>query len=301
MPAIVPAIVPSLQVIVTGSGGRLGAATVRFLRDRHRVIAWDRKAMDLRSPEQMDDHFGALEFSAVIHCAAVSGVDYCEQHPEEALAVNTDAVARIARICAQRGAKLVHVSTDYVYDGSRPGLRFETDPCRPLGVYARTKYEAEKAVLAASPDFLVARASWIFGPDRPSFVDSIIRHARKESTGGAIADKWSNPSYSMDQAAMLEALVLNPAARGTVNLCNAGSCSWLEYGQAALDLAHAAGVPLKCRTLQPQRCAEMPGFLAERPVHTGMDTSRLQELTGQPVRPWRDALAHYIGTYYGRQ
>ncbi len=242
-----------------------------------------------------------MEFDAVIHCAAVTGVDYCEQHPDEARAVNTDATAQIARLCAARGAKLIHVSTDYVYDGAVPGLRVESDACRPLGVYAKTKWAAEEAVLAASPDFVVARASWIFGPDRAGFVDHIIQRAQKEKACGAIADKWSNPSYSADLAAMLEALARNPEARGPVNLCNEGSCTWLEYGQAALELAEAAGVALKCRTLAPQLCAEMPGFLAERPVHTAMDTTRLETLTGQAVRPWRGALADYIGTFYGRR
>jgi len=289
-----------MRIIVTGTGGRLGAAVARHLRDRHRVIAWDRKALDLTSPGQITDHFSAVEFDAVIHCAAVTGVDYCEQHPEEARAVNTHAPAQIAGLCASRGARLVHVSTDYVYDGTRPGLRVESDPCQPLGVYGQSKRDAEIAVLSSHSDVLVARASWIFGPDRPGFADSIIQRAISQPDCGAIADKWSNPSYSHDQAALLEALVLNPEARGIVNLCNAGRCSWLEYGQAALDFAHAAGVSLRCRTLQPQRCSEMPGFLAERPIHTAMDTCHLELFTGQPVRPWREALADYIGTYYGR-
>jgi dTDP-4-dehydrorhamnose reductase len=290
-----------MRIIITGTGGRLGAAVARHLRDRHRVIAWDRKALDLSCPDQVDDHFGALDFEAVIHCAALTSVDYCEQHPEEAHAVNTAAPARIARICQDRGARMIHVSTDYVYDGIQPGLRFESDPCHPLGIYARTKYAAERAILETSPGFLVARASWIFGPDRASFVDAIIQRASQQPQCGAIADKWSTPSYSLDLAAFLEALVLNPDASGMVNLCNAGSCSWLEYGQAALDLAYEAGVSLQCRRLYPQRCADMPDFLASRPVHTAMDINRLTILTGGRVRPWREALADYIGTYYGRK
>ncbi|MDB6070869.1 MAG: dTDP-4-dehydrorhamnose reductase, partial [Verrucomicrobiales bacterium] len=157
------------------------------------------------------------------------------------------------------------------------------------------------AVLETDDAFLVARESWIFGPDRAGFADSIVERATKSEDCGAIADKWSNPSYSVDMARNLEALVLNPEARGIVNLCNAGSCSWLEYGQAALDFAAEAGVELKCRVLSPQRCADMPGFLAERPVHTAMDTTRLDAWTGQKVRPWQEALADYFGTYYGRR
>ena len=289
-----------MRIIITGTGGRLGAAVARHLRDRHRVIAWDRKALDLQSPGQIDDHFGALEFDAVIHCGALTGVDYCEQHAEEAHAVNTAAPAHIARICASRGAKLIHISTDYVYQATVPGLRRESDPCQPIGVYGTTKRAAEIAVLDAHPDFLVARASWIFGPDRPGFVDFVIQRARTEPNVSAIADKWSTPSYSEDQAVLLEALLFNPDARGIVNLCNAGGCHWLEYGQAALDFAQAAGVQLQCRTLSPASCSDMSGFLIPRPVHTSMDTTRLADLTGQRIRPWREALEEYIGTYYGR-
>ncbi len=295
-----PLPIPPLRLIVTGTGGRLGAALARELRQRHRLVAWDRKALDLSVPAQIADHFGALAFDAVIHCAALTNLDYCQQHPRQARAVNADAPAHIAALCASRGARLIHLSTDYVYDGSTPGLRRESDPSLPLSVYARTKADAEQAVLAAHPDFLVARASWIYGPDRPSFPDSIIERAQQSAQCRAISDKWSSPSYSRDLALLLEALLLNPQARGIVNLCNAGSCSWLEYGQAALDLAYQVGVPLRCRTLSPQSCAEMPGFLAERPRHTGMDSSRLASLTGLAVRPWREALADYIGTFYGR-
>lgn len=291
-----------MRIILTGTGGRLGGALARHLRDRHRVIAWDRKALDLRSPEQIDDHFSAVAFDAVIHSAAVTSVDYCEKHPVEAREVNAEAPARIARICRERGARFIHVSTDYVYDGSKPGPRVETDPVAPLGVYARSKADGEKAVLETSPEFLVARASWIFGPDRESFVDSIIRRAQKSEDCEAISDKFSSPSYSADMAALLEALLLNRDATGVVNLCNAGGgCSWLEYGQAALDFAAEAGVPLKCRSPRPISVSEMPGFLAPRPVHTGMDTTRLAALAGLPVRHWREALREYVHRCYGRR
>lgn len=289
-----------MRIIITGTGGRLGAAVARRLRDRHRVIAWDRKAMDLREPEQIRDHFGAVQFDVVIHCAALTSVDHCEDHPDEARAVNTEAPALLARLCRDRGARLIQVSTDYVYDGRLPGPRRESDPVDPLGVYARTKREAEEAVLETSANFLVARTSWIFGPDRPSFADTILDRARRGGDCGAIAGKWSNPSYSHDLAAMLEALALNPAATGLVNLCNAGGCSWLEYGQACLDIAAEAGVALKCRTLKPLELHEIPSFKAPRPIHTSMDTGRLAELTGAPVRPWREALTEYIRTYHGR-
>ena len=289
-----------MRIIITGTGGRLGAAVARHLRDRHRVIAWDRKALDLASPQQIDDHFGAVAFDAVIHCAAMTRLDECETQPALAHAVNALAPQQIATHCATRGAKMIYVSTDYVYDGTRPGLRTEADACHPLSVYAQSKYAGEQAVLATLENALVARASWIFGPDREGFVDQIIQRAQRETHGSAIADKWSTPSYSLDQAHWLEALLLNPLATGIVNLCNAGECSWQAYGEAALAHAAAAGVRLNYRTLAPQTCATMPGFTAQRPIHTAADTTKLAHLTGQKIRPWQAALADYISRYYGR-
>lgn len=290
-----------MNVVVTGTGGRLGAAVARHLRGRHRVVAYDRKAMDLREPEQIADHLTGLHFDALINCAAVTSLDYCEQHPDDASAVNAGAPAIMARLCREQGARMIHVSTDYVYDGATPGLRREGDVTNPLSVYARTKLEGENHVLAESPAHLVARTTWVFGPDKESFVDQIIARAKKEPACGAIGDKFSSCSYSLDMAEQLERLLLNPEAAGIFNLCNDGPCSWLELGQAALDIVSDLGWKLRCRTLQSQRLADMKSFLAPRPVHTSLDVSKLALATGLRPRVWREALQDYLATFYGPQ
>ncbi len=286
-----------MKVVVTGTGGRLGAAVARQLRERHRVVAYDRRAMDLRCPQQMDDHLGALEFEVLINCAAVTQVDYAEQHPVEAHEANALAPAHMAAICARRGARMIHVSTDYVYDGAAPGLRRETDAVNPLSVYGRTKREGEERVLEADDRFIVARTSWVFGPDRPSFVDQIIARAQKEADCGAIADKFSSASYSLDMAEQLDFL-LSVREGGVYNLCNEGSCTWHTLGQAALDTVAALGWKLHTRTLAEQRLADMTALLAPRPVHTSLDVTRLAAATSLRPRPWREALADYLRTYY---
>ena len=287
-----------LRVVVTGTGGRLGAAVARVLRQRgHRVVAWDRKALDLTSPERIDDHFGAVRFDAVVHCAAATSLDWCEANEAEAMAVNAEAPARIAGHCLRQSARMIQVSTDYVYDGTRPGLRLESDALRPLGVYARTKAAGERAALTSGARALVARTSWVFGPDRPAFVDQMLAAAQRGGPCEAIADKWSSPSYSMEMAGIIDGLLRRPDVDGVINLCNAGSCSWQEYGQAALDIASGLGLTLRCRQVEPLRLAEMKAFVAPRPVHTGMDCGRLAAL-GLAPRPWREALADYIATYH---
>ena len=288
----------AMRVIVTGTGGRLGGAVARHLRLRgHRVVAWDRKAVDLGAPERIDDHFGAAAYDAVVHCAAATSLEWCELNPEEAAVVNAEAAGRIARHCREQGARMVQVSTDYVYDGTVPGLRRECDLLAPCGVYARTKLAGERAVLESGARVVVARVSWVFGPDRPAFPDQLIERARREETCAAIGDKWSTPCYSVDLAEQIEGLLWMEDVEGVFNLGNTGECTWQEYGQAALDLVSEMGIPLRCRTVGAQTLAEMTGFLAPRPVHTAMDLTKLRAL-GIPARPWREALADYLATYY---
>ncbi len=289
-----------MNVVVTGTGGRLGAAVARHLRTRHRVVAYDRRAMDLREPAQMEDHLSGLKYEVLINCAAVTSVDYCEQHSDEAHAVNAAAPALMAGLCRARGARMIQVSTDYVYDGTKPGLRSEDDPVLPLGVYARSKRGGEERVLSESPANLVVRTSWVFGPDRPSFVDQVIEKAVKEADCSVVGDKFSSCSYSLDMAEQLERLMENPEACGVLNLCNEGECSWREFGQAALDIVAELGWKLQCRTLQSMKLADMKQFIAPRPVHTALDVSRLAAATGLRPRPWREALTDYLKIYFGR-
>ena len=287
-----------LRVVVTGTGGRLGGAVARRLRQRgHRVVAWDRKALDLTVPEQIDDHFGGARYDVVVNCAAATLLDWCEDHPEEAWQVNAEAARRMAEHCVAQGARLIHVSTDYVYDGRLPGLREEADPVEPLGVYAATKAEGERVVLASGADAVVARVSWVFGPDRPAFPDQMLRQALRGESCAAVADKWSVPTYSHDLADMIGWLLVQPRISGVLNLCSEGSCSWQEYGQATLDLAAELGLPLKVRHVEPLTLAAMKSFRAVRPVWTAMSTRRMRSLGFTP-RPWREALGEYLRTYY---
>lgn len=290
-----------MRVVVTGTGGRLGAAVARHLRDRHQVVAYDRKALDLREPRRIEDHLLGLEFDALINCAAVTSLEYCETHADEAAAVNVAAPALMARISRERNARMIHVSTNYVYDGTAPGLRRETDPAVPLSSYARTKLEGEEEVLACDGRNIVARTAWIFGPDRNSFVDQIVGRAKKETECAAIGETSSSASYSLDMAALLERLLPAAIPGGLYNLSNAGPASWLEMGQSALDILTSLGWKFRCRTLAAQKLADMKSFIAARPVHTVMDLTKISGAAGVTPRPWREALEEYLRTYYGRE
>jgi dTDP-4-dehydrorhamnose reductase len=195
---------------------------------------------------------------------------------------------------------LVHISTDYVFDGKQDTPYIEADPPSPLSVYAESKLAGEREVLAASQDNLVVRLSWVFGPDKPSFIDQIIERARENETVAAVADKFSCPSYTLDVANWLR-LALDNKARGILHLCNSGACSWQEWAQYAIDVCRNRGLPLKTERVGAVSLADMKNFVARRPVHTVLSSAKFTALTGVQPRHWREAVAEYISAHVSKK
>lgn len=276
----------------------MGAALARHLAAAREVIAFRRADLDVLHPERVRPALDALDFQSVIYTAGITSVDECEVNPSAAKLSNTDTPRAIAEVCAARGARFIHVSTDYVFKGDDPAPRKETDATEPVNVYGRTKLEGERAVLAVSPDFLVTRVSWLFGPDRKSFPDMILDRARTMDHVEAISDKYACPTYSEDLARWIAALIDNREARGVLHLCNSGTVSWQAYGQRVLDLAAELGLELRTRTVLPVSRVGFPGFKAERPEFTAFDTTKFQRLSGITPRPWPEALAEYLRKQY---
>jgi dTDP-4-dehydrorhamnose reductase len=289
------------KVLIIGAGGRMGAALARRYARSREVTGWRHQDCDVLFPDRVRDAVGRQDFEVLIYTAGITNVDQCETHPAEAALCNTETPRVLAEVCAGRGARFVHVSTDYVFKGDDPAPRKESDPAEPINVYGRTKLEGEKAVLAVSPDFLVLRVSWLFGPDRASFPDMILKRAMESDHVEAIADKHSCPTYSEDLAAWIEPLLDDPRARGILHLSNSGTSSWQAYGQAVLDLAAKTGFQLRTRVVQPISRLTFPGFKAARPEFTAFDTAKFQELTGITPRPWGQALEAYLRDKFARR
>lgn len=278
----------------------MGAALARHCAKTREVIAFRREHLDILHPELVRDKLTSLEFDAVIYTAGVTNVDDCETHQREATLSNTETPRALADVCRARGARFIHVSTDYVFKGDDPAPRKETDPAEPISFYGHSKLEGERAVLAVSPDFLVVRVSWLFGPDRPSFPDFILKRAIESDHVEAIADKIACPTYSEDLARWLEPLIENPQARGLLHLSNSGACSWQAYGQTVLDLAAKVGFKLRTQIVHPVSRLTFPGFIAPRPEFTAFDTAKFQHLTGITPRPWQEALQEYLRNKFQR-
>src|SRR6266487_5193153 len=167
-----------MRILILGAGGRLGAALTGEYRGKFDVIAFNHAELDLANPNQVRGKLSPLQFDLLLNCAAMTNVDLCESQREQAFAINAEAPRLLAEICRDKNAKLIHFSTDYVFDGEKREPYAEDDEARPISVYGESKREGEKLVLQTH-GHLVVRVSWVFGPDRPSFIDAMIKRARE--------------------------------------------------------------------------------------------------------------------------
>lgn len=286
------------KTVILGAGGRLGAALAREYAKQHEVLAWGRKEADLTAPGRVADMIREAKPAIVINCAAMTNVDECETERDKARVINAEAPGAIARASASIGARMIHISTDYVFSGEKAEPYAEDDEPEPVSWYGETKLAGEKAVLDADARHAVVRVSWVFGPDRDSFVDKALQTAMRGETVKAVADKWSSPAYTADIAEALKFLIPSDAPGGIYHVCNAGVCTWLDWGAQAIAEAAESGV-LKIKTpVEPLRLSEITAMVARRPVRSSMSCRRIEALMGRPMRAWQEAVSDYVRSRY---
>ena len=302
-----------MKIVILGAGGRLGAALMREYRGKYDVDGFNHTQLDLSNLNGVRERLRPTNFDVLINAAAFTNVDLCETERDRAFLINAEAPGVLARICCDKRAKLIHFSTDYVFDGEKRAPYTEEDEAKPISVYGESKLAGEKNLLATENRNLVVRVSWVFGPDRPSFIDGIIKRAQENREVDAIADKFSAPTYAVDIAEMVGRVLdawsrrsLAPDAlradrlQGIVHFANAGECSWQEYAQWALDRCHEAGLPLKATTVGARKLKDMANWVARRPVYSVLSTAKYTKFTDMPPRTWRDAVADYIRRFYSK-
>src|SRR6476620_9563906 len=279
-----------MKIVILGAGGRLGAALMREFRPKYDVVGFDHAQLDLSDLEGLREKVGATTFDVLINAAAFTNVDACETERDRAFRINADAPGVLAEICNEKDAKLIHFSTDYVFDGEKRAPYTEKEQANPISGYGESKLAGEQNVLAADDGHLVVRVSWVFGPDRPSFIDAMIQRAQQDEKIDAISDKFSTPTYTHDIAEMLARVLDDWSLRasapdglgagrlhGILHFANAGKCTWQEYAQWALDCCRDAGVFLRGRKIGALKLSDMTRlrqgsggqvpWVARRPVY----------------------------------
>ena len=279
-----------MRVVVVGGTGQLGGELVRALPGAD-TVALSRAQLDLTTAPAVAPRLAALAPSVVVNAAADNRVDAAERDPAPALAVNALGVAALAEACRATGALLVHMSTDYVFDGRAARPYAEDDPPNPLGAYARSKLEGERLAQALAPRHAVVRVAGLYAAGGGGFVDRVLARARAGRRLRVVHDQVTAPTWARDVATalarLLPRLVAGDAPGGIYHMTNAGACSWYEFARAALALA---GVDT---AIEPITSAELAAP-APRPPYSVLANTRLAAIGEPPLRSWRDALAAYL-------
>ena len=283
-----------IPILVAGASGQLARALAeRAPRHGFQPVCLGRPQLDLTKPETIDAAFSKLDPAFVINAGAATAVDLAESEPDAAFAVNRDGAANLARAAHDRRLPLLHVSTDYVFDGLGGAPYSETAKVNPLGVYGRSKLEGEIAVLATHPTAIVCRTSWVFSPWPKNFALTMLALAEQKDEISVVGDQFGKPTYAPDLAdALLDigALVSTIGAADApriLHLANSGETNWHDFAAAIFDHAQRAG--RKISHLKSILTTDYP-TPAKRPADSRLDCSKAELLLGRSMRNWRAAL-----------
>jgi len=276
-----------VRALITGGGGQLASDLQALLGDE-RARSFTHAELDISDPQALDDAFADVQPDVVFNCAAFHNVDVCETEPDSAWAVNVRAVRDLAR----RGAKLVHFSTNYVFDGRREEPYGEDDLPAPRSVYAITKLAGEHAALAYGDGALVVRGAGLYGlHGSASKGGNFVQRMLARAEGGAglkmVADQRLQPTFTADLASAV-AEAADRDVSGVLHLTASGACSWFDFTQAIMEIA---AVEVDIEPVQ----TTIPAGGVDRPLNGVLGRPRADALGLTPLRPWREALEDYMG------
>jgi dTDP-4-dehydrorhamnose reductase len=280
-------------VLVIGRTGRLALALCEEAsRLGLNVCARGRPDLNIENPDSVRGLVDALAPRAIINAAALVDVDEAERHPERAFAINRDGATHLAGIAARAGIPLVHISTDYVFDGAKATPYTEDDPATPISIYGQSKAEGEQAVLSTYPEATILRTSWVFSPHGKGFVKSMLGLARERPSVRVVADQYGTPTWAGDFAQATLRIVTqslaNGAGRGEIyHLAGEGGTTWFNFAQAIFDGWKRRGFTVPA--VEPISVADWPGP-AKRPRNSQLDCSKVARTFDIRLPPWQPAL-----------
>lgn len=276
-----------MKVVVTGSAGMLGKAVVEEYTGRKaEVVALGRAGLDITHLGQVRSILRAHKPEIVVNCAAYTNVDGAEVEPRRAYLVNGLGPRNLAVACREFGAVLVHISTDYVFDGSKPVAYSIYDNPRPLNIYGGSKLWGERALSAIANSYYLVRTSWLFGPGGNNFVTTMLRLGQDEGKARVVNDQMGSPTYTVDLARAIADLCAS-GCYGIYHITNRGSTTWYGFAEEIFAQTGIRVSLTSCNTLAMKRPAR-------RPQNSVLNPFPLEETIGYLLPAWEDALARYL-------
>jgi len=285
-----------MKILLAGSGGQLAQELQPILLSSGEVIAVDRTSLDLSKAESIRQAMAEIQPDLVVNAGAYTAVDKAEIEPELAQAVNGIAPGILAEECEKLGSTLIHISTDYVFDGSQGSPYLETDSTNPLGTYGKSKLMGEEAIRKAGNRHIIIRTAWVYGNGgKGNFVKTMLRLGKEREEIRVVADQVGSPTWTGDLAAAISHIIphVQPENFGTYQYTNSGVCSWYDFAIAIFEEAEKIGFPLKVQRVVPITTSEYP-TPAKRPAFSVLSSVKISALLGTHPPHWRQGLRQML-------
>lgn len=276
-----------MKVVVTGATGQLGQDVMQELeRKNHQAFGADRQQLDITKEEDVHAFISEVKPDVILHCAAYTNVDAAEENEGAAYQVNAAGTEYLAKAAKMNGAKMMYISTDYVFDGTANEPYEVDEPTKPLGAYGRTKLAGEQLLQKHLEEFFIVRTAWVFGTYGNNFVKTMIRLGKERGEVGVVHDQVGSPTYTVDLAQfMVELMETNKY--GIYHATNGGMCSWYEF---AVEIFKQADMNV---TVNPLTSDQFPRPAA-RPKYSVLSKKRIEQQGLTPLRDWKEALVAYL-------
>ena len=282
-----------MKVLVTGIGGQLGYDVIKELEKRSfDCIGADRAEFDITDFEAAHKFITDYMPDAVIHCSAYTAVDKAEDESELCHLVNAVGTENIAKICEEIDAKMIYISTDYVFDGTKDGYYDVDDIPNPLNVYGKTKLEGEIAVQKILEKYFIVRISWVFGINGNNFVKTMLRLGKERSELNIVADQIGSPTYTVDLAILL-VYMIQTEKYGIYHVTNEGECSWAEFAE---EIFRIAGMNVKVNYITTAEYHTK----AKRPKNSRLSKDKLEEYGIHKLPNWQEAVDAYLNDFVAK-
>ncbi|MBN3906198.1 MAG: dTDP-4-dehydrorhamnose reductase [Nostoc sp. NMS1] len=286
----------SKSILLIGSNGQVGKELEQILPSYGDIISVTRPIVDLAQPDNLRNFIRAKQPQIIINAAAYTAVDKAESEPELASAINTIAPLIIAQESQKLGAFLIHISTDYVFNGNGYRPYQETDVTNPLSVYGKTKLAGEEAIRQTCAHHLILRTAWVYGTfGKSNFVKTMLRLGSERQELRIVADQIGSPTWAQDIAAVIAQMIpqLTPEISGTYHYTNSGVASWYDFAVAIFEEAQQLGFPLKVERIVPITTAEYP-TPAIRPAYSVLACGKISAIIGTYAPHWRQRLRQML-------
>lgn len=286
-----------MKILLTGITGQLGQELQPILAPLGDLTRVGRDALDLANPEMIRQVMADVKPDIVVNASAYTAVDKSESEPDLAMAVNGTGVGILAEETQKLGARLIHVSTDYVFDGSQSHPYQETDPTNPLGVYGKSKLAGEQAIEQVGGDYIILRTAWVYGVGGTgNFVKTMLRLGSSRQELRVVTDQVGSPTWTKDLAEAIASMIQNAPESGIYHYTNSGVCSWYDFTIAIFEEAKALGFPLQVQRVAPITTPEYP-TPAKRPAYSVLSHGKISAVMGTYPPHWRHALRNMLKDY----